>query len=253
MPPGSNPPLGRFHRRIQEKADDPWAPPVLIVAFGDSVTQGATVLDEFAHEDVYHARFKRLLEERYQQSTFSVINAGVGGQTAAGALALIERDVIRHQPDLTLVSFGLNDVWAGLDGLHDFASGMTEIIRQVRDHTESELILLTPNFMVTREGPGVERELQSLTRAAVDLQRGGVLAAYASAIRELGREHALPCADIYGAWEELAAQGADVNQLLANGLNHPTADAHAIAARLLMAIVMSAEATDESRDMRRRG
>ena len=161
--------------------------------------------------------------------------------------------VAERQPDLTLVSFGLNDVWAGLDGLHDFASGMTEIIRRVRDHTESELILLTPNFMVTREGPGVEPTLQSLTRAAVDLQRGGVLAAYASAIRELGREHALPCADNYGAWEELAAQGADVNLLLANGLNHPTADAHAIAARLLMAIVMTAEATDESRDMTRPG
>ena len=118
------PTLSRFQRRVREKTADPWAPPVLLVAFGDSVTQGMLTLDEQAHEAVYHARFKRLLEAHDPLSTFSVINAGVGGQTAAGALALIERDVIRHQPDLTLVSFALNDAWSGHAGVSAFIDAM---------------------------------------------------------------------------------------------------------------------------------
>jgi len=241
MPPGDEPPFSRFHRRIQEKAADPWAAPVLIVAFGDSVTQGATVGDEITHEGVYHARFKRLLEQRYRHSTFSMVNAGAGGQTAPGALALIERDVIRHQPDLTLVGFGLNDVWGGLDGLHDFVDGLSQIVGQLRDRTKSDLILLTPNFMVTRGPSGNDTEDQSLAWAAADLQRGGVLAAYASAIRELAREHSHPCADVYRAWEELVERGVDVNPMLANHLNHPTAEAHAIPAELLIELVVAAE------------
>ena len=99
----------RFHRRLREKTENPWEPPVLIVAFGDSVTQGLTSIDVQVHDEVYHQRFKRRLESHYPACTFSVINAGVSGQTAPGALHLVNRDIVRHQPDLTIVGFGLND------------------------------------------------------------------------------------------------------------------------------------------------
>jgi acyl-CoA thioesterase-1 len=231
------PTLSRFHRRVREKAADAWAPPVLIVAFGDSVTQGMLALDEHAHEAVYHARFKRLLEAHAPLSTFSVINAGVGGQTAAGALALIERDVIRHQPDLTLVSFALNDAWSGLAGVSDFIDAMNVIVRRIRAETESDVILLTPNFMNRRELAGADPELLLLVRATAALQNEGVLAAYAQAVREVAQTHDLPCADVYRAWQDLATQGVDTDQMLANQMNHPTAEAHAIPAGLLMRIV----------------
>jgi len=67
------------------------------------------------------------------------------------------------------------------------------------------------------------------------------LAAYASAIRELARERAIPCADVYRAWEEKVERGVDVNLMLANGLNHPTAEAHAIPAELLIELVVAAD------------
>ena len=233
--------MNHFHRRIQEKADNPWEPPVLIVAFGDSVTQGMTAPGEQTHDAVYHHRFKRLLEARYPLSTFSVINAGVSGQTAPGAQALLERDVIRHQPDLTVVGFGLNDAWNGFSGLAMFVDAMNAIVRQIRAQTQSDVILLTPNFMNTREPSGRTVEELSAFRASAGLQDGGVLAAYAQALRDAAQAQHVSCADVYSEWEDRAASGVDTDSMLANGMNHPTEDAHSIPAELLIRIVRATD------------
>jgi hypothetical protein len=44
-------------------------------------------------------------------------------------------------------------------------------------------------------------------------------------------------ADVYRAWEELAEAGYNTNALLANRLNHPSAEAHTITAGLLLRLV----------------
>jgi hypothetical protein len=66
--------LERFHQRIHEKSTDRSAAPALIVALGDSVTQGIGGIDELYHDDVYHARLKRKLEAvtRYAPSASSM-------------------------------------------------------------------------------------------------------------------------------------------------------------------------------------
>ena len=215
---------------------------MLIVAFGDSVTQGLTAFGEQTHDDVYHARFRRLLETQYPLGTFSVINAGVSGQTAPGALSLIDRDVIRYQPDLTLVAFGLNDAWNGLDGIQMFVDAMNTIVSRVRSETESAVVVLTPNFMNTREPNEATGEDAAAFRASASLQNDGVLAVYAQAVRDVAREHNVPCADVYRAWEELGARGEDTDSMLSNGMNHPTPAAHTIPADLLMRIVTATDA-----------
>jgi lysophospholipase L1-like esterase len=50
----------------------------------------------------------------------SVLNAGLGGENASGALARLERDVIRHDPHLVTVCLGLNDSRSGKEGLEPF-------------------------------------------------------------------------------------------------------------------------------------
>ena len=229
--------MKRFQRRIHEKSSNPWEPPVLIVAFGDSVTQGMTAFGEQTHDAVYHARFKRLLEAQYPLSTFSVINAGVSGQTAPGALSLIDRDVIRYKPDLTRVAFGLNDAWNGTSGVQMFVEAMNTIVSRIRVETESDVVLLTPNFMNTGEPSEATGEERSAFRASATLQNDGVLADYAQAVRDVAREHNVPCADVYRAWEELSARGEDTDSMLSNHMNHPTPGAHTIPATLLMRIV----------------
>ena len=70
--------LEKLKKRIHGKALDNSAAPVLLVALGDSVTQGS-MRNYIDHENVYHNQLKRLLESAYPKTTFSVINAGVGG------------------------------------------------------------------------------------------------------------------------------------------------------------------------------
>jgi len=229
--------LTRFHQRIAEKINDNGASPVLIVAFGDSVTQGGTALGEQIHDEVYHARFKRLLEASYPNCIFSVINAGFGGWTATGALSLLERNVLQHKPDLVLIAFGLNDAWQGSDGLLVFADSLRQAITRIHAETDSGVVVLTPSFMNKGNNAHVALEHQQLVEGMSAIQNSGTLAAYAQTVRQVANEMTVPVADVYAEWERMAISGINTDDMLANGLNHPNAEAHAIPAQLLLQLV----------------
>ena len=229
--------LERLRQRIQEKAENVAAPPVLIVALGDSVTMGSTVFGRREPDVVYHARLKWLLEQRYPQSAFSTLNEGVNGGTAEGGLERRDAEVIYHHPDLVIVGFGLNDTGHGRDGLPAFAKTLREIVRRIRAGTDADVILLTSNFMNTRDNSNVADVHRDLVEDFIDRQTSGLVGAYAEAVRDIGRELDVPVADVYAAWEQLADRGVDTTDLLANGLNHPTAEAHRIPAEVIMKLI----------------
>lgn len=77
-------------------------PPGQIVAFGDSYTEGTGA----SPEEAYPA----LLSDRLG---IPVLNAGVNGETAMEAMDRIERDVLRHEPRLVIVEFGVNEAFRG--------------------------------------------------------------------------------------------------------------------------------------------
>lgn len=229
--------LEHFLRRIDEKGKDPSAAPVLIVALGDSVTQGVMEIDVIDHEHVYHNVLKRMLELRYPQTTFSVINAGVNGAAAGGAIARLDRDVIRHQPDLVIVAFCLNDSAAGRAALPKYRAHIETIVRRVRAETESDVLLLTSNFMASRDNPKVAERHRPLAATIFARQNDGTLKAFVEALREVGHELDAPVADVYAEWERMAAEGADVTARLCNGLNHPDVEGQALIARTLFALI----------------
>lgn len=77
-----------------------------IVAFGDSITKGSS--GNIQKEEHYLT----LLENKLGEG-FTLINAGVGGNSAREAMARYERDVLVHDPDLIMLEFGGNnhDIW----------------------------------------------------------------------------------------------------------------------------------------------
>ena len=79
----------------------PAAEPV-IVALGDSLTAGLGV----ATDETYPA----LLQERLRREGFAyrVVNAGVSGDTTAGALRRIDW-ILKSQPAIVIVALGAND------------------------------------------------------------------------------------------------------------------------------------------------
>ena len=233
--------LERFRRRIREKTDDRSAAPVLLVALGDSVTQGIGGIDELYHDQVYHAVVKRQLEAAYPLCTFSVVNAGVDGDRVTDGVARLERDVIGHQPDLVFIGFGLNDAALGGEtNLPDFEATLTRLCERVRKECPSDVVLITPNMMLTRDNDAIPPRWRHVAEDLMTIQRSGLLGRYAAAIREVGRRLQIPVADVYEHWSQRAAGGVDTTSDLANGLNHPNAAAHHRAAELILDIIHAA-------------
>ncbi len=162
---------------------------VLICAFGDSVTQGATKDGENDFANVYHQQLKRLLEKDRPGLIVNMVNSGVGGDKIVDGLHRIERDVLRYNPDLVLIEFGLNDCASdGLWGIPAFRAKTEKMIEMIRAETPADIILMTPNFMATADNSNVSeahRQLQYPEHLS-ELQNSQVLAHYAAAIREIG-------------------------------------------------------------------
>ena len=80
----------------------------IIVAVGDSLTEGLGVAEESA--------YPALLEKKLQSDGYHyrVINAGVSGETSSGTLARIKW-VLTLKPDIVILVIGANDGFRGID------------------------------------------------------------------------------------------------------------------------------------------
>ncbi len=224
----------RLLARIKEKSEDNSAAPVLIAALGDSVTQGRMKIDVFDFKHVYHNVLKGLLERKFPRATFNVINAGVDGESAAGGLKRLRRDVLRHSPDLVVIGFCLNDSCKGREKLDEYRENLKAIFNGVKNGCDAEILALTPNFMADRKTRRIAKAHMIHADRIIATRNDGTLKAYAAALKETAAACGVPVADVYAKWEALAASGEDTTSMLVNGLNHPDAKRHRLAAMTIM-------------------
>ena len=158
--------------------------PVSVACFGDSVT-GV----------YYHTGGRRAwcdlvglaLQRLYPRTPVEMINAGVSGNSSADGLRRMEADVLRHQPQLVVAMFGLNDVTRVSP--EDFRANLRQIVQRSRQ-VGAEVILMTPNFV----GAGDPVRLPAK------------VAAYAQITRDVGRELDVPVTDTFRAFEAVQAK-----------------------------------------------
>ena len=74
-----------------------------VVFLGDSITAART----------YGKIIENYTLLRFPDRKIRFINAGVGGDTAAGGLKRFESDVLSHRPTVVLVAYGVNDIGWG--------------------------------------------------------------------------------------------------------------------------------------------
>ncbi len=108
-----------------------------IVFIGDSLVKGTdygsvTTADTFAH--------KIGTANGYT----TILNKGVGSDTAAKVLARIQLDVIAHSPAVCVLMIGVND-WALNTSLASFESSLSAISAAVRG-AGIKLVVMTSNF-----------------------------------------------------------------------------------------------------------
>jgi len=98
----------------------------VIVAFGDSLTQGF-ILPE---SEAYPARLEaRLRSEGY---AYRVVNEGVNGETSSGALSRVNW-ILRLKPDIVILETGANDGFRGIPP-EVVEANISEIIRILKEN-----------------------------------------------------------------------------------------------------------------------
>ena len=222
----------KIAEKLSAKAKDNWNTPTVTIAFlGDSVTQGCFELYRkegeeydtvFDKNSAYHTYVAKILSVLYPTVPVNIINAGVSGSSAPHGLERLERDVLRHDPDLTVVCFGLNDCGKKAEGLDNYLNALKEIFEKL-EKKGSEILFMTPNMMATEVSC---RETDPLFRKIAEkisrLQNDGVLDMYIGGAKALCKEKNIPVCDCYAKWKAMSAAGVDVTELLANKINHPT-------------------------------
>ncbi|MDB5051977.1 MAG: family lipase [Bacilli bacterium] len=237
-----------FLQRLVEKNNNYGEQPTpMIVFLGDSITQGVFEVKEglggrfdivVDPEAVYHAKLKRKLQTLFPNAPITIHNAGISGDNAQGGLARLERDVLRYQPDLTVVCFGLNDSGRREAGMDDYENGLRGIFRKLKA-ADVQTVFLTPNMKNTYVSPMIPYQaLQDVAVNCADQQNHGVMDAYMDLARQVCREEGVPVCDVYRKWKQLYEAGVDITVLLSNHINHPNRDLHSLFADSLFDLIV---------------
>ena len=233
-------------KKLRAKQSDIFGQPSVTIAFlGDSVTQGCfecQVTPEGKVEPVtdyscaYSTRLREILNLLYPTAQLNIINSGISGDSAAGGLARLERDVLRFQPDLTVVSYGLNDACREDVTVQDYTAALREILTRLRD-AGSETVFLTQNhlagYVSTRVPEGILREVAANYGCCKDRMRD-----YMTAARSVAAECGVRVCDVFPVWEAMERCGVDTTRLLSNGINHPIRAIHTYMAMRLAETIL---------------
>jgi lysophospholipase L1-like esterase len=206
--------------------------PINIVILGDSVSHGA-VIDNIDYENVYWNLLKKKLNQLRDYIPVNMINASIGGTTAKDALPRLEKQVLKHEPDLIIVCFGLNDVNGTLE---DYIESLREIFTKCIN-SGSDVIFLTPNMMNTYVADDTPVQHIAYAHKTAQMQNEGRMDEFIYAAIDLAHSMEIPVCDCYSKWKELS-QTQDVTMLLANRINHPTAEMHQLFANELYKLIM---------------
>lgn len=206
------------------------------VVLGDSIT----------HSGHYHRFLEIFYTTRFPDWNITVFNAGIGGDTAVGALTRLDRDVLIYNPSVVSIMFGMNDVGRALYGSADpspdvvrernarieaYESNLRELISRLRA-AGARVILITPS--------PADDTLISDPPVRMYVNEG--LARCADIVFRLGREMDLPVVDFFGPVQamNLDRQQTDpTSTLIGRDRVHPGMEGHFLMANLFLRAQMA--------------
>ena len=110
----------------------------------------------------------------------------------------MDSQVLKHDPDLLIVAFGLNDVNGSLE---DYLNSLKAIFEKSLQ-AEIDTIFMTPNMFNTHSGKVEPGEiLEPLAEVFAKRQLKGVFDAYMDAARQICREENVTLCDCYAIWK----------------------------------------------------
>ena len=204
--------------------------PVTVAFLGDSVTQGcfADVIPStggvdttFDAEQAYHTKFRKIFNLLYPKVPLNIINAGISGGNAVEGYERLERDVLRFNPDLCVVCFGLNDSTnSDPDMFEKYQASLDGIFKKLKER-DIEVIFMTPNMMCTDVCANVSEFLLGAAKTCSKVQMEGRLDMFINAAKEVAKKNNVPICDCYAKWKLMYEKGVNINDLLEGPVNHP--------------------------------
>jgi len=166
---------------------------VTIVSYGDS--NSAVTFQTRGHMN-WVGLLEEALFEKYGSGSCILINSSRCGVTYRDGLARLDSDVIRFRPDLVILSFGMNDATRGLQELPSFRSEVRDILLKIRELTDAEILIRTPNPVVVHgvQIPAGQRLGRSYQDSRLPVKE------YSQALVELADELRCPVVDHYSLW-----------------------------------------------------
>jgi len=194
---------------------------------GDSITRSGH----------YHRYVELFYLTRFPDRRLDVINCGISGDTAPGALKRLKWDSLDARPTVVSVMLGMNDVMPGLYNPEESSPDIEIRRAKAAERYYGAMRQLT----VALKGAGVQVILitPSIFDDTADLPRrnypgcGAALAAYGSFVRSLAAELDLPVIDFNGTMTAInAARQRDNPRFTIVGGDriHPTAPGHLVMA-----------------------
>ena len=176
---------------------------ITIVGFGDSITQAVVGMPD------ENKRWLNILKEKlsahFKEHRFTVINSGIGGNSAREAMARFEKDVVAKDPDFVILEFGgnNNDIAnpARIVSLKEFKTLLDKYKQDLPAKTKTIIVTFPPDLddlHASGKNPAFAEHLR---------QSGGIdksLEPYRAITREFAKSNGFPVYDFY---RELLALG----------------------------------------------
>ena len=203
---------------------------IVIVAFGDSITNGAGIGD-VTEQDTFRCLLEKDLN-RMMKINARVINAGVNGDITTTAIKRLGQDVLQYNPDYVTIMFGVNDAGyyrPDTDSMAEtprvsaknFGSNLRKIIQGIRE-ISSIPILVTPLPM---NDSYAHRDFNAYEDNGLNY----LVDEYCQIIRNLCHEESLFLIDLNKAF----TQDSDTTNLIPDGI-HPNKCGHRYIADLYL-------------------
>jgi lysophospholipase L1-like esterase len=138
---------------------------LVIVAIGSSSTKGVGASDQV---HTYPAVLAEELRRRWPRLAVTVVNKGVGGETAEQVLARFARDVLPYRPQLVIWQTGSNQALASED-VQGYEKTVREGIARLKA-THLDIILMDPQYAPQVLGRPLHKAIvDTIGRTANDL------------------------------------------------------------------------------------
>ena len=138
---------------------------LIVVAVGSSSTEG---IGASSPASTYPAQLERLLTARFPAVRISVINSGIGGESAAQNLARFDRDVLAHRPKLVIWQVGTNDVFQKI-APDSFKATIREGVARLRAAGADTLLMEPQYFPDETKHSGFLPMLQAVREVGAEL------------------------------------------------------------------------------------